>query len=903
MKFSNIYICIMIGLSPIASIAQNSSAEGNDNHPKITAQNSTELAPILVYGGSFAQQMGTQKLNSLEISRLPTKNGTVSDLLKSNPNVRFQNFADVSETQGEISPENVSFHGERFYNNAWLIDGMSNNDNIHPGSGNGRLLANPDGRSPAVLPAGGTQSFWINSDIIDSVTVYDSNISAKYGQFTGGVIDAKLKDPSFDAKISGSISYRTTRDAWTKFHTYGNTAEEKEKNEENFKKADELYYQPKFTKHNYAVNVNIPVNDRTAVMFSYNKASSRIPFFNRRSQDWNEQKRDSETFLLKGSHELTNRDMLKLSLMHSPHSSKYFANSRADSGYTNIGGGNRIALDWKHLFDSSTLSTKITWKKSGNKIKHDRSEYYSWGKAKYVWVRDPVTNKRKRVLEMYKNSPCPKSYNYISLNCDIGGFGEYDTYRRSLVLKQDLQIDTFKFGNTEHNFSMGWKADLAKAGFNRKTELYTYTASKIKKPTDPKYSCKEGDSTCIEGEQFIKIKNFYPIKNTVVNNNHYSVYFEDNIKYKQFEITPGIRIDYDQYLGNTDIAPRLTASYNVFNDKNTRIFGGVNRYYADSMLSSALRDDLQKSIKYYYRSKPQDDFMLKVPNRVNPNWTRSGVDKLKTPYSDEFNLGMSQRFGNTEWTAKWVHRKAKDQFSSRYAGKQKVEYIDPKTKKIRTYKENWYNLTNEGSSTSDSYTLTGRLMKPFETKYTTISWNLGASYSKTKSNFDIDHSSARQADYDDVITKEQQIDKVVFDGKLINKGDMPSLDFNRPWTLFANINFDFPSIRLNWSNRLNYTAPYQMYVTDNCENNNYASVCGKYAGEDIDVYEKQNFKKRFSLDWHFAYTQPIGKTNLELNLDVLNVLNSTIESASPSNATKVSYKAGRQFWLGAKYSW
>ncbi len=842
--------------------------------------------------------MGTQKLNSLEISRLPTKNGTVSDLLKSNPNVRFQDFADSSETQGEISPENVSFHGERFYNNAWLVDGMSNNDNIHPGSGNGRLLTNPDGRDPSVLPAGGTQSFWINSDIIDSMTVYDSNISAKYGQFTGGVIDAKLKDPSFDEKISGSISYRTTRDAWTKFHTYGETAEEKEKNEENFRKADQLYYQPKFTKHNYAVNLNIPFNDRTALMFSYNKASSRIPFFNRRSQDWNEQKRDSETFLIKGSHEFTNGDMLKLSLMHSPHSSKYFANTRADSGYTNIGGGNRIALDWEHFFNNAKLSTKITWKESGNKIKHDKSEFYNWWSHSY-----------KKPYPKLANTPCSEGYKGTDpRKCEIGGFGKYNTSRNSFVLKQDLQFDPIKWGeNTEHNFSLGWKADFAKARFDRKTELYTYTAFPITRRTK---DCLDGDPLCIKGEQFIKYKNFYPIKNTVVHNNHYSFYLEDTIKYKQLELTPGIRIDYDQYLGNTDIAPRFTASYDMFNDKVTRIFGGVNRYYADSMLSYALRDDLEMNNQYYYRRKANEDFVLKNPSRIKDS-KRYGTDKLKTPYSDEFNLGISQRIGNTEWTAKWVHRKAKDQFSTRKGGTKEVEYTNSRNQK-KTYNENWYYLTNEGSSTSDSYTLIGHLMKPFETKYTTISWDLGASYSKTKSNFDIEDKPTGQADYDDVIKKEQQVDKVIFDGKLINKGDMPSHDFNRPWTLFANINFDFPKIRLNWSNRINYTAPYQAYNSYDIACPDDSKLCGNYIADKVKVYEKQNFKKRFSLDWHFSYTQPIGKTSLELNLDVLNVLNSKIESSSPAfssyikngvTTSNVSYKAGRQFWLGAKYSW
>ena len=137
-------------------------------------------------------------------------------MLHDNPNVQFSNISGTSESAGEIAPENVSFHGEKFYNNNWQIDGMSNTDNSNPGAGAGYQNSNDSDMDG--LPNGGAQSFWVNADIIDSVDVYDSNISAKYGQFTGGVVDAKLKDPS-SKKASGSVSFRTSRSSWTRYHT------------------------------------------------------------------------------------------------------------------------------------------------------------------------------------------------------------------------------------------------------------------------------------------------------------------------------------------------------------------------------------------------------------------------------------------------------------------------------------------------------------------------------------------------------------------------------------------------------------------------------------------------------------------------------------------------------------
>ena len=192
------------------------AAATNEASSEQSDQASQNLQNITVGAAPFAQKMGTQRITSRQIATRPHTNGTITDLLHDNPNVQFSNISGTSESAGEIAPENVSFHGEKFYNNNWQIDGMSNTDNSNPGAGAGYQNSNDSDMDG--LPNGGAQSFWVNADIIDSVDVYDSNISAKYGQFTGGVVDAKLKDPS-SKKASGSVSFRTSRSSWTRYHT------------------------------------------------------------------------------------------------------------------------------------------------------------------------------------------------------------------------------------------------------------------------------------------------------------------------------------------------------------------------------------------------------------------------------------------------------------------------------------------------------------------------------------------------------------------------------------------------------------------------------------------------------------------------------------------------------------
>lgn len=800
------------------------------------------LKPVVVRA-VFAQKMGTQKINNSYIRRLPTANGTVSELLKNNPNVQFSNSLSA-DSMGEIAPENVSFHGERFYNNAWLIDGMSNNDNIHPGSENGYQTSAPDGYNIWQLPGGGTQSFWINSDIIDNMDVYDSNISAKYGQFTGGVINAKIKDPD-SLKSSGSISYRTTRDSWVRFQQQGEDLEK-------FKLAQQLYHQPKFTKHNYAFNINQPLSDKAAILFSYNRATSKMPYFHSNLHIWEDQHRTAETYLLKGLYEADSGDTVKITAMYSPHESKYFKRNSKDGAFTNTGGGYRINGEWLHLFDAGQVSSYVGWKQTGNRIHHEKDEWFVW------WTTPTFP---------YTSVISPR-VNYAH----IGGYGDASTKKDTLSLKQDYKLKALQWGDVRHDMAFGWSADFAKAKYDRNHGGAAYSPPRKNVAT----VCLPGDHTCVTGEQWQWQKIAYPAMNAKVGNNHYAAYVEDKINWGKLEITPGVRVDYDEYLGNTDIAPRLTASYDFFDNERSKIFGGINRYYADSMLSYALSDHLGRMLRYN-RKSPQDPWTL---SRVTVG-RRYGGDHLKTPYSDEINLGYRQRWGNTEWTVKWVNRHGKDQFARTY-------FYDKKTK------DRWYTLNNNGHSEANTFTLTGRLMKPVSWGIADISADWGATLSRSKANFRY---------YEDTTDEETDDNKVIIDGKLKDFSELPAMDYNTPWNAFANINIHFPKQRLNWSNRLNYTAGYSAYVTERVDCPDEHPVCGNYDGR-ATLYEKMKFANRFTVDWRFTYTIPIAKTHLDIDLDVLNVFNSRIASSnSRGTLGSISYKPGRQFWLGARYRW
>ncbi|MGL9734476.1 MAG: hypothetical protein ACR5LD_10140 [Symbiopectobacterium sp.] len=98
---------------------------------------------------------------------------------------------------GELALDVVFFHGGKFYNNNYMIDGFSNNDRLNPSMNVGYVARQQKATPRPIFP------LVIRNDtrLIESLSVYDSNISAKYGQFTGCVVDAKLKNHPLQRSI------------------------------------------------------------------------------------------------------------------------------------------------------------------------------------------------------------------------------------------------------------------------------------------------------------------------------------------------------------------------------------------------------------------------------------------------------------------------------------------------------------------------------------------------------------------------------------------------------------------------------------------------------------------------------------------------------------------------------
>ncbi|HBV0267752.1 TPA: Plug domain-containing protein, partial [Escherichia coli] len=157
---------------------------------------------MMVYAPVPVPVNGNTHYTSESIERLPTGNGNISDLLRTNPAVRMDSTQSTSLNQGDIRPEKISIHGASPYQNAYLIDGISATNNLNP--------ANESDASSATNISGMSQGYYLDVSLLDNVTLYDSFVPVEFGRFNGGVIDAKIKRfNADDSKVK--LGYRTTR--------------------------------------------------------------------------------------------------------------------------------------------------------------------------------------------------------------------------------------------------------------------------------------------------------------------------------------------------------------------------------------------------------------------------------------------------------------------------------------------------------------------------------------------------------------------------------------------------------------------------------------------------------------------------------------------------------------------
>ncbi|EFH3438917.1 TonB-dependent receptor [Escherichia coli] len=476
---------------------------------------------------------GNTHYTSESIERLPTGNGNISDLLRTNPAVRMDSTQSTSLNQGDIRPEKISIHGASPYQNAYLIDGISATNNLNP--------ANESDASSATNISGMSQGYYLDVSLLDNVTLYDSFVPVEFGRFNGGVIDAKIKRfNADDSKVK--LGYRTTRSDWLTSHI-----DENNKSAFNQGSSGSTYYSPDFKKNFYTLSFNQELADNFGVTAGLSRRQSDITRADYVSNDGivagrAQYKNVIDTALSKFTWFASDRFTHDLTLKYTGSSRDYntstFPQSDREMGNKSYG----LAWDMDTQLAWAKLRTTVGWDHISDYTRHDHD----------IW---------------YTELSC--TYGDITGRCTRGGLGHISQAVDNYTFKTRLDWQKFAVGNVSHQPYFGAEYIYSDAWTERHNQSESYVINAAGKKTNHTIYHKGKGSLGID---------------------NYTLYMADHISWRNVSLMPGVRYDYDNYLSNHNISPRFMTEWDIFADQTSMITAGYNRYYGGNILDMGLRD-------------------------------------------------------------------------------------------------------------------------------------------------------------------------------------------------------------------------------------------------------------------------------------------------------------------------
>ncbi|MBE0503219.1 MAG: TonB-dependent receptor [Desulfuromonadales bacterium] len=711
------------------------------------------LAPVIVVGSSESPSAQDSSLERKVIQHLPSGNGSLNEQLRLLPGLQLSEDYNSAKSGGEILPPTISISGGKVYQNNFLVDGVANNNLVDPAAGTKDILNDTPGHP---------QERFLHSDLIENVTIYDSNVPARFGNFAGGVIEATTRDPG--CEVEGHLSYRTTRHQWTRFHISG-------QNQDEFNSGGHQSLQPKFTKNDYGATLSFPLTEKSGVLASWHQLDSRIPlpyFLGTKTQQ-----RQQQSYFIKYVNDVTDDDRLEFSISSTPYREKLFLKNVKDSDYEVKMEGLALQGEWQHAFSRGELELTGAYRHSTN-LRSGPQHFRLW----------TATNSKDwgRLLGSEYSSE--------------GGFGTVEKIQESYDLKSVLRLDPILTGTIRHELTTGIDLNRTLGSFERLKATYEYRPLRDINNDEsvnsldslaPDILCNGNTFDCAEGDQFFHDRKIYPAGKSQAVIQQIGLHGEDLLRFRRLELRPGLRFDYNDLMQQANLAPRFLASYDVFGSGATTLSVGANRYYGTTLLTYKLRE---VKVPYRTESRNSDNKQPRpweTASVQGPNVTR--FSKLDTPYADEFSVGLEQRVAGGILNLKYLRREGRDEFSRTYSPMQSdgLQY---------------YTLNNLGRSHHERYSLA------WQRKWMRYFLGFNASWQET---------TTTNGDYDVQLEREDVSEKVWYNNQLIYKRDLPALAQNRP--IIVNLIWiaELPS-RFTFTNLSRYRSGYrEIRKTDNLD--------------------------------------------------------------------------------------
>ena len=867
------------GAEALRQLLQGSDIEWRLEQGVLTFQrreeggNALSLGTTHVLGRALNPYQGEQQIDRRAIENFPGANGDLTSLLKMHPSVRFDTTQQSSNTPGELNPADISINGAKFYQNNFMVDGVSINNDLDPEASS---ASRNDYNGIYDLPSNAF-GIALDADLLEEVRVYDSNVPAEYGRFNGGVVDAITRRPR--EGFHGKASMSMTRSEWTEYHLNGD-----EISDEEFELSSDQANQPEFKKITQRLMLEGMLTENFGLIGNFVRKTSEIPVYaydnGYQSQGdalKREQTREIDNYMLKGFWTPNDRLDLTFSLVDAPAGGQYYKANQKNSGFTIDQGGQTAALQAVWSGDALTLTNKLSYKQvqtsrdaDSNVIKQWRwSEEKNWG--------NPYRN---GVL-----SNTATSYE--------GGMGDLEQSQTGYEYSLKGELQAFDFLNATHRISSGLEVGYQKARYEVMEDSWTASTPYLTTASgstscvtasgavDDEYCSVSVNATGTAQRQYFRNLNYFRAGEIEVEQTDFALFLQDDIQVGRLSLRPGLRLDGDDYMDKKTLAPRFATSYDFFGDQSSVLSGGLNRYYGRNLFKYRLADGRESLLWRATRGSSSGSTITDFGDLVNYGVDDTSFRRLDIPYDDEWTVGFAQDLAGLRFDLKYVHRDGRDQVVRARSRSLGLEDGDGSTTIA-----NYYTYTNAGESRSETVTLSVTPLESLRFAGTLSTWQLALDWNETQSN---------NSSYEQVFSEEALADEdVYFDGKLMPYSELPTDNFNRPWTARLNTVTSIPQLNLTWSNFFRYRGSYEQIYQGNPD-----SIV--IDGTTYDYYQTGKVRAAPTWDTRIKWEMPTADEQaLYVAVDITNLTDEVNDIVSDSGT--LSYEVGRQYWLEVGYT-
>ena len=819
----------------VGLVAQNDQSE--DENDQTSANDDSRLIEIDVEAAPIEVTPGETTYSEETIEKSPTGEGNLSDLLRLNPNVDFARESDLSAGTASLRPDEISIHGQEFYQNLFLIDGADATNDLNPANSMD-LWSTPS----LVAPHGGSspQGYYIDVDLLEKVEVYDSNVPVEYGGFTGGVVSADLKTYDGDDKIS--FKWGLQRDEWESFHV----------SEDDISTADRYraVYTPEYEKSNYSLSFQWGLWENIGLT---------LGMTNRHSTFAQEFEDDTDTIrVLDYEDSIQNLvGKFSLSFAETDLAFSFRSTSRTHDGLT--------STNYTGLFE-----------KEHNGFGYTASAAYELdnGQMDVKFSFDQLSD----VLDSSANRFTYHEHLESSgMSRYEGAFGdsEQQQTRWSFKPKWTRAPSEEESFLHSHHLTLGGEIKTTSSFYKRPEDIMFENFSCVRDNGRNGCQDQDGDGVSSAGDEFLQSRSFWYAGEVDVSYEEISGYLEDKFTIEdpsgknETNITLGVRADWESYLENFNISPRISVERQLFDGT---VVGGFSRYYGRSFFRYELNDAIYGWREIYLnltrpRGRDGEEVPCSDPDFVNCTHRtfddRSGRSELDTPYSDELMIGWSSSAFALDTSLQFVSRESKQGVSRQ-----------------RDDDGNYF-YTNDGRSSTHSASASfTNAQRPFSFGISETTFSLSVSYKNSESN--------RQDDggYDDQLDEEL----IYYDGGLITPEELPAWDYNVPFGIGFFTTTRFPVWDITWTNHFNHRQGGTI-ARDSTEDYEDTST-----GISYDIYEDFEFDGLFTVNSKISWNGRVSDRFYAFaNFEIHNLFDQVVDRSRFD--TRRRFTQGRRFWI------